>query len=99
MVATVAPVPVTARRAAEDQPTGGEPIEAEIAQFLRDHPVAQPDDAAADRALREARFDAGLAVVHFAEGCGGGVGWTRHCRASSSAGSRLQDAEIIWPAT
>jgi alkylation response protein AidB-like acyl-CoA dehydrogenase len=42
-----------------------------IEEFLRGHPVPDPEDRAADRAFREARFDAGLAVVHFASGEGG----------------------------
>jgi alkylation response protein AidB-like acyl-CoA dehydrogenase len=48
-----------------------EAIEEAIAQFLADHPVTDPDDVEADRALREARFDAGLAMVNFAQGYGG----------------------------
>ncbi|GAA1268663.1 acyl-CoA dehydrogenase [Pseudonocardia aurantiaca] len=42
-----------------------------VAEFLRAHPVPDPADRDADRAFREARFDAGLAVVNFAEGHGG----------------------------
>jgi 3-oxochol-4-en-24-oyl-CoA dehydrogenase len=56
---------------ADEQPEPAQPIEGVIDEFLRDHPAGRPDDAAADRALREARFDAGLAVVHFAEEYGG----------------------------
>jgi 3-oxochol-4-en-24-oyl-CoA dehydrogenase len=61
----------TTARVADDLPDTARPIEGVIDEFLRDHPVTQADDAAADRALREARFDAGLAIVHFAEECGG----------------------------
>jgi alkylation response protein AidB-like acyl-CoA dehydrogenase len=39
--------------------------------FLAEHPVPDPSDVAADRAFREARFDAGLAVVSCAQGHGG----------------------------
>jgi 3-oxochol-4-en-24-oyl-CoA dehydrogenase len=39
--------------------------------FLADHPVPPPDDQAADRRLREARFDAGLALVGLPAGSGG----------------------------
>lgn len=38
-----------------------------IDEFLRVHPPDEYDD----RRLREARFDAGLAFIHFAEGAGG----------------------------
>jgi alkylation response protein AidB-like acyl-CoA dehydrogenase len=46
-------------------------LEMAIEEFLRGHPVPDPPDRAADRAFREARFDAGLAVVHFGTGEGG----------------------------
>ena len=42
-----------------------------LASFLAEHPVPDPSDVAADRAFREARFDAGLAVVSYAPGHGG----------------------------
>jgi alkylation response protein AidB-like acyl-CoA dehydrogenase len=47
------------------------PLDDDIDAFLRAHPVPDPDDRLADRAFREARFDAGLAVVAFDEGAGG----------------------------
>jgi alkylation response protein AidB-like acyl-CoA dehydrogenase len=56
----------------DDRPADAVAIEHAVAEFLCGHPVADPADVEADRALREARFDAGLAVVHFAEGFGGG---------------------------
>ncbi|WAJ43279.1 acyl-CoA dehydrogenase [Mycobacterium sp. Aquia_216] len=71
VVATARPLQFTPVRAADDQPAAGEPIAQEIEEFLRSHPVGLADDTAADRALREARFDTGLAVVNFAEGYGG----------------------------
>ncbi|CDO90163.1 acyl-CoA dehydrogenase [Mycobacterium triplex] len=71
VVATSCPPVPSAAQAGDDRPDAAAPIDAVIDDFLRDHPVGPPDDAAADRALREARFDAGLAVLHFAEGCGG----------------------------
>jgi alkylation response protein AidB-like acyl-CoA dehydrogenase len=46
-------------------------LDAEITEFLKRHPVPRADQPGADRAFREARFDAGLAVVNFAPGCGG----------------------------
>jgi len=55
----------------DDRPADATAIEHGVAEFLRGHPVADPADGETDRALREARFDAGLAVVHFAEGFGG----------------------------
>ena len=42
-----------------------------VSAFLAGHPVPDAADTAADRAFREARFDAGLAVVSFASGRGG----------------------------
>ncbi len=48
-----------------------EALQQAISTFLDAHPVPDPEDRAADRAFREARFDAGLAVVNFAEGHGG----------------------------
>jgi alkylation response protein AidB-like acyl-CoA dehydrogenase len=42
-----------------------------IDDFLARHPVPAPGDDTADRRFREARFDAGLAFVHFAPGAGG----------------------------
>jgi alkylation response protein AidB-like acyl-CoA dehydrogenase len=44
---------------------------ADVAAFLREHPVPDPADRAADRVFREARFDAGLAVVNYGPGHGG----------------------------
>jgi alkylation response protein AidB-like acyl-CoA dehydrogenase len=46
-------------------------LDDELTTFLREHPVPNWADVAADRAFREARFDAGLAVVSHAEGHGG----------------------------
>jgi alkylation response protein AidB-like acyl-CoA dehydrogenase len=67
--ATAGPDPVPT---AEPEPTPEAlALDAEITDFLRRHPVPGPDEPHADRAFREARFDAGLAVVHFAEGHGG----------------------------
>ncbi|MEZ0365825.1 acyl-CoA dehydrogenase [Mycobacterium sp. pUA109] len=43
----------------------------DITRFLTEHPVPNPSDTAADRAFRDARFDAGLAVVSCASGHGG----------------------------
>jgi alkylation response protein AidB-like acyl-CoA dehydrogenase len=44
---------------------------AEVDEWLADHRVPDPDDHGGDRAFRGARFDAGLAFVHFARGFGG----------------------------
>jgi alkylation response protein AidB-like acyl-CoA dehydrogenase len=46
-------------------------LDERITEFLRTHPVPREDQPGADRAFREARFDAGLAVVNFAPGHGG----------------------------
>jgi alkylation response protein AidB-like acyl-CoA dehydrogenase len=46
-------------------------LDERIAEFLGTHPVPRADQPGADREFREARFDAGLAVVNFAEGHGG----------------------------
>jgi 3-oxochol-4-en-24-oyl-CoA dehydrogenase len=70
VVATAEPLPTAPAHLTDDEPAAG-PIATAVEEFLGQHPVAETDDAAADRALREARFDAGLAVVHFAQGCGG----------------------------
>jgi alkylation response protein AidB-like acyl-CoA dehydrogenase len=56
---------------ARDRTPGVAALERAIEEFLRGHAVPDPQDRAADRAFREARFDAGLAVVHFASGEGG----------------------------
>ena len=50
---------------------GAAALEAAIQEFLRERPVPDPRDRDADRAFRAARFDAGLAVVHFGLGEGG----------------------------
>jgi alkylation response protein AidB-like acyl-CoA dehydrogenase len=42
-----------------------------ITEFLRRHPVPDPADRDGDRAFRQARFDAGLAIVNLARGGGG----------------------------
>src|SRR5581483_6474591 len=54
-----------------DLPPVAEKLDAEITAFLAEHPVPPADQPGADRAFRQARFDAGLAFVHFAEGFGG----------------------------
>lgn len=59
------PEPVDGRAAGAD--AAGQLVD----EFLRDHPVIAPNDPEADRALREARFDAGLAVVQFGTTYGG----------------------------
>lgn len=46
-------------------------IDDAVARFLHEHPVPDPADREADRQFRQARFDAGLAVIHFSEGHGG----------------------------
>lgn len=46
-------------------------IDAAVAAFREDHPVASGEDIAGDRNFREALFDAGLAMVTFAPGHGG----------------------------
>ncbi len=46
-------------------------LDTEITDFLKRHEVPRADQPGADRAFREARFDAGLAVVNFADGFGG----------------------------
>jgi alkylation response protein AidB-like acyl-CoA dehydrogenase len=64
--------------AAESPDTPAEAADPDVLEFLRHHPVPDPRDPAhdadADRAFREARFDAGLARVDFAPGRGG-RGW------------------------
>jgi 3-oxochol-4-en-24-oyl-CoA dehydrogenase len=46
-------------------------LEAAVVEFLGAISVPEPSDAAGDRAFRQARFDAGLAVVSLPEGSGG----------------------------
>lgn len=46
-------------------------LAADVDEFLAAHPVPPSTDPVADRAFREARFDAGLAMVHFGVGYGG----------------------------
>ena len=46
-------------------------LDAEITEFLKRHEVPRADQPGADREFREARFDAGLAVVNFGSGFGG----------------------------
>ena len=74
-MATIPEAPPSAAHSSTDRPADArsieEAIEEVIAEFLVDHPVADSGDHQADRALREARFDAGLAMVHFAPGYGG----------------------------
>jgi alkylation response protein AidB-like acyl-CoA dehydrogenase len=58
----------TPQAALADTPdTAPSPVDGLVEDFLRQHPVATTDD----RALRAARFDAGLAVIGFDEGAGG----------------------------
>ncbi len=56
---------------AEDAGPEAAELDAAITSFLTAHPVPDPSDLDADRAFREARFDAGLALVAFPEGHGG----------------------------
>jgi alkylation response protein AidB-like acyl-CoA dehydrogenase len=65
------PTSPASTRAERDLPPEATALNARITAFLAEHPVPDPADRAADRAFREARFDAGLAVVSFAEGSGG----------------------------
>jgi alkylation response protein AidB-like acyl-CoA dehydrogenase len=53
-----------------ERPGVGQVSEA-VDEFLREHPVPGQDDVAGDRDFRAARFAAGLAYGHFAEGNGG----------------------------
>ncbi|ODR03855.1 acyl-CoA dehydrogenase [Mycobacterium sherrisii] len=46
-------------------------LQAEVDEFLAANPVPPTTDPLADRVFREARFDAGLAMVHFGVGYGG----------------------------
>lgn len=57
--------------AADERSAEERAIGAAVDEFLHSHPITDPSDPVADRALREARFDAGLAVVQFAQGAGG----------------------------
>jgi alkylation response protein AidB-like acyl-CoA dehydrogenase len=61
----------TAPDAVLEPAPGAAALEAAIGEFLREHPAPGPRDRAADRAFRAARFDAGLAIVHFGRGEGG----------------------------
>ncbi|HTK63223.1 MAG TPA: acyl-CoA dehydrogenase [Pseudonocardia sp.] len=55
----------------EELPPEAVELNQRITDFLRKHPVPRADQPGADREFREARFDAGLAVVNFAPGHGG----------------------------
>ena len=68
---TAAPPDAAPEPAAGPGAYGAGELEAAIGAFLREHPVPDPRDRAADRAFRAARFDAGLAVVHFGRDEGG----------------------------
>lgn len=46
-------------------------LKADIEEFLANHPVPDSADRDGDRRFRQARFDAGLAVIHFGVGHGG----------------------------
>lgn len=71
VVATCEQSPTAAGDLVDDSPAAAGLITTAIEEFLASHPVGGAHDVATDRALRKARFDAGLAFVHFAEGCGG----------------------------
>ncbi|GAA0622456.1 hypothetical protein GCM10009547_26700 [Sporichthya brevicatena] len=64
-------VPLPAEAPAEERGPDIAELDAAITEFLAAHPVPDPDDVEADRAFREARFDAGLAKVAFPVGLGG----------------------------
>ncbi len=66
-----ATVPLPAETPAEDRGPEVAALDAAITEFLAAHPVPDPTDTLADRAFREARFDAGLAKVAFPVGLGG----------------------------
>ncbi len=66
-----ATVPLPAEAPAEDRGPQEAALDAAITEFLAAHPVPDPADVEADRAFREARFDAGLALVAFPAGHGG----------------------------
>ena len=66
-----ATVPLPAEAPAEDLGPDAAALDAAITEFLAAHPVPAPGDTAGDRAFREARFDAGLAMVSYPEGLGG----------------------------
>ncbi|MGD1241436.1 acyl-CoA dehydrogenase [Mycobacterium seoulense] len=51
--------------------TDAEALAQAVADFLGKYPVPHPDDRMGDRKMREARFDAGLALVSLPEGLGG----------------------------
>jgi alkylation response protein AidB-like acyl-CoA dehydrogenase len=57
--------------APDDQAPGADVVADAVAAFLQRHPVTDPADGDSDRALREARFEDGLAVVGFDPGYGG----------------------------
>lgn len=56
---------------ADDELGAATDVDDAILQFLTEHPVPAGEDVDADRVFREALFDDGLAVVHFASGFGG----------------------------
>jgi alkylation response protein AidB-like acyl-CoA dehydrogenase len=66
-----APVVEETKLAGAELPPEAAALDERIAEFLGTHPVPRADQPGADREFREARFDAGLAVVNFAEGHGG----------------------------
>ena len=66
-----ATVPLPAESPAAEQGPDVAALDAAITEFLAVHPVPDPADTLADRAFREARFDAGLAKVAFPVGLGG----------------------------
>ncbi len=74
--ATPSPVDATAQTAPErpenpERSADSVALDDAVTDFLRAHSVPDPADRAADRAFRQARFDAGLAVVNFGAGFGG----------------------------
>jgi alkylation response protein AidB-like acyl-CoA dehydrogenase len=70
-VTGAATVPLPAEAPVEERGADTAALDAAITEFLAAHPVPDPADTLADRAFREARFDAGLAKVAFPEGLGG----------------------------
>ena len=63
------PLSATLPESADDAQSAA--LAADVDAFLAEHPVPDAGDTVGDRGFREARFDAGLAVVGFAPGHGG----------------------------
>ncbi len=66
-----ATVPMPVEAPADERGPAAGALDSAITEFLAAHPAPDPADVLADRAFREARFDAGLAKVAFPEGHGG----------------------------